>query len=118
MVNRRKFLGLVGLTLVSGSASAITIGDSGGIIPEPASAVYKTREGETLSAISKRLYGTNNYWKEIYDSNKKRIGKDPNCIEPETLIEINYDRALTYFESQFEELPEKSNPRAGHIING
>jgi len=26
----------------------------------------KTKERDTLSAVSKKLYGTSNYWKEIY----------------------------------------------------
>lgn len=40
---------------------------------------YTVAKGDTLSGISRKMYGTQNRWKDIWNANKARI-KDPNRL--------------------------------------
>lgn len=43
---------------------------------------YVVKTGDTLYIISKRLTGTGDNWRQIYDANKAIIGADPKIIIP------------------------------------
>jgi nucleoid-associated protein YgaU len=45
---------------------------------------YKVKYGDTLSGIALHYYGygTEPYWRKIYDANRAVIGGDPNEIKP------------------------------------
>ena len=40
------------------------------------------KKGDSLSAISRKMYGDASKWKKIYEANKGVIGKNPNLIYP------------------------------------
>lgn len=48
---------------------------------------YYVQKGDTLTEISKRIYGTTGRWKEIYDANHDKI-KDPNNIFPGEVLSL------------------------------
>lgn len=50
--------------------------------PAPKPKTYTVKDGDTLAGISREFYNTPDRWKDIYDKNKKVIGKDPNLIKP------------------------------------
>lgn len=41
---------------------------------------YIVKKGDSLWAISKRVYGYGNKWRTIYNANKKTIGSNPNKL--------------------------------------
>lgn len=43
---------------------------------------YTVKKGDSLSAISRKMYGDASKWKKIYEANKGVIGKNPNLIYP------------------------------------
>lgn len=43
---------------------------------------YTVKKGDCLSKIALKYYGKSEYWRKIYDKNKKLIGKNPNLIYP------------------------------------
>lgn len=43
---------------------------------------YTVKSGDSLWAISKKLTGSGNNWRTIYNKNKKVIGSNPNLIRP------------------------------------
>lgn len=43
---------------------------------------YTVKRGDSLSTISQKQYGTAKRWREIYNANKARIGKNPNKLRP------------------------------------
>lgn len=47
--------------------------------PEPSVKVYTVREGDTLSAIARKMTGSADY-RAIYEQNKSTIGDSPNKI--------------------------------------
>lgn len=49
---------------------------------------YTVRSGDSLYAIAKRTLGDGSRWREIYDTNKKTIGPDPNLIRPGQVLRI------------------------------
>ncbi len=44
--------------------------------------VYTVREGDTLSSISRLMYGKSDKWDDIYKANRRLIGDDPDLIRP------------------------------------
>ena len=49
--------------------------------------VYEVKAGDSLSKIAKRLLGSGNEWKKIFDANTD-ILKDPNKIFPGQKLKI------------------------------
>lgn len=43
---------------------------------------YTVKAGDTLSGISKMLFGSAEKWPWLYDANEKMVGVDPNVIQP------------------------------------
>ncbi len=43
---------------------------------------YTVQSGDSLSAISARVYGDAKYWTTIYEHNKDTIGGNPDLIQP------------------------------------
>ena len=43
--------------------------------------IYVVQKGDSLSKISRKVYGNAGRWREIYEANKDRI-KDPSLIRP------------------------------------
>ncbi|MFH1868597.1 MAG: LysM peptidoglycan-binding domain-containing protein, partial [Candidatus Omnitrophota bacterium] len=58
-------------------------------VPEPAleSQTYKVKSGDSLSKISKDVYGKASKWTVIYEANADKI-KDPNRIKEGTVLVI------------------------------
>ncbi|MBR31737.1 MAG: hypothetical protein CMN77_10505 [Spirochaetaceae bacterium] len=48
---------------------------------------YYVQQGDTLTDISRRIYGTTGRWKEIYDANRDKI-KDPDNIFPGEVLSL------------------------------
>ncbi len=44
--------------------------------------IYTVQSGDSLFKISRKFYGSGSKWKDIYNANKKIIGKNPNRIYP------------------------------------
>ena len=58
--------------------------------PKPAAPVeqiYTVVVGDSLSKISKKLYGDGNQWKRIFDANRDQI-KNPDLIHPGQKLKI------------------------------
>ena len=67
--------------------SDVQSGASSGV---PGAAIYETYEvkaGDSLSKIAKRVYGSGNAWKKIFDANTD-ILNDPNKIFPGQKLKI------------------------------
>lgn len=63
---------------------------SGASSTAPAAEVYETYEvkaGDSLSKIAKRVYGSGNQWKRIFEANTDVI-QDPNKIFPGQKLKI------------------------------
>jgi nucleoid-associated protein YgaU len=43
---------------------------------------YDVKKGDSLWKIAQRVYGDGSKWRQIYEANKKVIGKNPNEIKP------------------------------------
>ena len=56
-------------------------------LAEPAEQTYTVVSGDSLSKISKKLYGDANHWRRIFDANKDQI-KDPDEIFPGQTLKI------------------------------
>jgi len=52
---------------------------------------YTVVEGDNLSDIAEKLYGTEAHWKRIYELNKEEIGEDPDLIKPGTKLRLPTD---------------------------
>jgi nucleoid-associated protein YgaU len=55
--------------------------------PEPESRMYTVKSGDTLSKISKEMYGDANHYNKIFDANKPLLS-DPNKIYPGQVLRI------------------------------
>ena len=49
---------------------------------------YHVLPGDSLSAISQRVYGNTNGWKKIYDANRDLIGPNPNTVPSGIVLTI------------------------------
>jgi nucleoid-associated protein YgaU len=49
---------------------------------------YPVIPGDTLSKISEKYYGSPGYWDVIYLSNSGLIGKNPDVIRPDIMLDI------------------------------
>ncbi len=63
---------------------------SGAKPPQKVKAEHTVAEGETLSAIALKYYGSaeREKWMAIYEANKAVIGNDPNLIKPDQVLKI------------------------------
>ena len=43
---------------------------------------HTVKEGETLTVISLKYYGTKERWREIYDANREALSGGPDKIQP------------------------------------
>jgi nucleoid-associated protein YgaU len=48
---------------------------------------YKIQEGETLSTIAEKVYGSKSAWQKLYALNKDRV-PNPNRMKPGTVISV------------------------------
>lgn len=48
---------------------------------------YTVEKGDTLSGISKTVYGSANHWKEIFEANRDQLD-DPDLIQPGQVLNI------------------------------
>jgi len=55
--------------------------------PAPKEQVYTVKAGDTLSKISKQVYGDANRYMKIFDANTDQL-KDPNTIRPGQVLRI------------------------------
>jgi nucleoid-associated protein YgaU len=53
----------------------------------PAEQIYTVAAGDSLSKISKKLYGDANQWKRIFEANRDQI-KNPDVIHPGQKLKI------------------------------
>jgi len=53
----------------------------------PAEQIYTVVAGDSLSKISKKLYGDANQWKRIFEANRDQI-KNPDLIHPGQKLKI------------------------------
>jgi nucleoid-associated protein YgaU len=53
----------------------------------PAEQIYTVVAGDSLSKISKKLYGDANQWKRIFEANRDQI-KNPDLIHPGQKLRI------------------------------
>lgn len=60
------------------AASAKATGTAG-TPPKATVKTYKVEKGDTLSTISKKVYGHTKYWKNIYEANKDKL-KSPDVV--------------------------------------
>ncbi len=61
----------------------------GGAMPEPPMArSYTVREGDTLKAIARRVYGQTAAWPRLYAANRAVIGDDPDALTVATTLII------------------------------
>ena len=69
--------------------SNVQSGSSTAAKPEApeAAKTYTVKSGDSLWAISERVYGNGNDWRRIYEANKDRI-KDPDVIQPGWVLNI------------------------------
>jgi nucleoid-associated protein YgaU len=55
--------------------------------PAPPEQIYTVMAGDSLSKISKKLYGDANQWKRIFEANRDQI-KNPDLIHPGQKLKI------------------------------
>ena len=67
--------------------SNVQSGSSTTAKPPEAARTYTVKSGDSLWAISERVYGNGNDWRRIYEANKDRI-KDPDVIQPGWVLDI------------------------------
>jgi nucleoid-associated protein YgaU len=53
----------------------------------PAEQIYTVAAGDSLSKISKKLYGDANQWKRIFEANRDQL-KNPDLIHPGQKLKI------------------------------
>ena len=53
----------------------------------PSESTYIVVKGDSLSAISKKLYGNANRWQEIFEANRDQLD-DPDLIQPGQTLRI------------------------------
>ncbi len=70
---------------VSGGSSSQNVPDASAA-RQPAQ-TYTVVSGDSLSKISKRIYGDASKWKQIYEANADQI-KNPDLIYPGQVLEI------------------------------
>ena len=68
--------------VVSGSSSS-----SPAPKDETVTRTYTVVAGDSLSKIAKKIYGSANRWKEIWEANKDQI-KNPDLIHPGQVLKI------------------------------
>lgn len=61
-----------------------TVADTGG---GGGKGTYTVEKGDSLSAISKRVYGNAKYWKQIFEANRDSI-ENPDLIYPGQTINL------------------------------
>ncbi|MGY0561201.1 LysM peptidoglycan-binding domain-containing protein [Luteimonas sp. A277] len=54
---------------------------------QPMGQTHTVVEGESLSAISKKLYGNANRWEEIFEANRDQLD-DPDLVRPGQTLRI------------------------------
>jgi nucleoid-associated protein YgaU len=65
------------------AAEAVTASPEAAAAEVPsAPQTYVVQSGDSLSAISEKVYGDAKHWDTIYEHNKETIGDDPNVIQP------------------------------------
>lgn len=76
------------ITVNAGSAAAGSIPGPGGVsAPSAPTKSYTVQKGDTLSKISKDLYGDANKYRKIYDANRDQLS-DPDKIQPGQVLRI------------------------------
>jgi nucleoid-associated protein YgaU len=56
-------------------------------VPTVAPRIHAVTEGDSLTRISMRYYGTSNRWQEIYDANRELL-KGENVLRPGQRLKI------------------------------
>lgn len=79
-----------------------------GISPVTKKRVYLVRPGECLSAIAMEVYGSGEYWVQIYENNKNLIGENPDYLQAGVYLELPEapERGLMW-ETIYEQKPEE-----------
>lgn len=52
---------------------------------------YTVQQGDNLSAIAAREFGSSAKWNQLYEKNKKVIGNNPNLILPGQKLNLDMD---------------------------
>ncbi len=73
--------------LIAGNIKGIKSVEFEGITEDSEDSYYEIKAGDTLSKISKEVYGDANLYNKIFEENKEVI-KDPNLIYPGQKIRI------------------------------
>ncbi len=73
--------------LIAGNIKGIKSVEFEGITEDSEESYYEIKAGDTLSKISKEVYGDANLYNKIFEENKEVI-KDPNLIYPGQKIRI------------------------------
>lgn len=68
------------------SDNNVNVGDSNSLDPLTVPRTYVVQEGDTLSKISKKVYGTASRWMEILQVNRDQISNENRVIEGQKLI--------------------------------
>jgi hypothetical protein len=56
--------------------------------PPPTSRQITVEQGDTLSDLASKHYGSQEYWPLIWDANRAAVGPNPNHLEPKAKIDI------------------------------
>lgn len=94
----------ISLALMSTAASA-----------QVACETYEIRPGDSLRQLATRIYGTPDY-RQIYDANRDRIGRNPNHIEVGMVLNLPCDPRDAVVNEQASQITEQAQAEAQRLI--